>query len=368
MRHRSWAIFGLIVSIGCGIQVNFVSSMLHPRFEHRGESVAKELAVVRGESYVIDGVTTYWPEFQNRVAFGLVLTMLDKAGGLTTSQWYQVLRLAFAIAAFASFWLLLWGTRISSPRQAAAACILLAFTFGLHFNHGWEHPSDYLDPIVFSAFLWAVFTRRAGWLAVFAVLGALNRESAVFAGLLWFCVYGVRVGSFGARWPRVRVAPREAAVGIAIMALGYAAVVGFRALFGGDRGTSQMQHSSFYYWGDMIREVLATLAPTSWPILLLTIAAMPLSWIAANRRWVTEADVGLLVGALGIFVISAIFSLLPELRMLIPMSMVLVFVAAVVEGRRTADARAGSGVRSIDSAPGDPVAKRQAGGAVPSRG
>lgn len=338
MTGRHWLAVGLVVSVCCGIQANYISQGLHPRFEHRPESVAKELAVVRGESYEIDGRTTYWPEFQNRVAFGLVLTAVDRLGMLRTTQWYILLRFVFAVAAFMAFWVLVWRVAGAGVETAAAACVLLAVVLSLHFNHGWEHPSDFLDPIVFCGFLWAIVRRRLGWLALLAVLAALNRESTVFAGLLWFCAYGVTLHRRDGGIPRLRVSVRDSIAGVAIMAIGYASVMGFRFLFGGARALSQMQHSSVSYWGGMIRDLLADASPTSWIVLLFAIVALPLTWIAMNRRWLTELDLGLLIGALGIFGISAVFSLLPELRMLIPMSVVLIFVAAAADGRRRADA------------------------------
>lgn len=334
MNRHYWLRLGFLVSILCAVQVNYLSTMLHPRFENRGEAIAKELAVVEGESFFIGGQESYWPEFQNRVAFALVLKAVDRIGGLETREWYALLRFLAAILAFFSFWWLLWRSTMVSQRTAAGACLLLAFVMAMHFNHGWDHPSDYLDPIATVLFLWAVTTRRFAALAIITILSALNRESAVFAGLLWFCVHGTTVGFARGRWPSVRVSPRGSLEGIALMAIGYASVIGFRRLFGGDRALAQMQHTSFYYWGQMFSEAIGTLAPTSWPVLLLAIVAAPLAWVAINRRWVSAGDQGLLFGALGIFVVSAIFSLLDELRMLLPMTVVLVFVAAMTEGRR----------------------------------
>lgn len=92
-----------------------------------------------------------------------------------------------------------------------------------------------------------------------------------------------------------------------------------------------------------MRDFFANPSPTSWPILLFAIVALPMTWIAINRRWLADRDIGLLIGALGIFGISAIFSLLPEFRMLIPMSVVLIFVAATTDGQRRADAALASG-------------------------
>lgn len=335
MSKRFPLLVGLLLSLCGAIQTNFASVMLHPRFEHHDEAVAKEIAVSEGRAYVLNGREQYWPEFQNRIAFALTLRAVMRVSGAPASETYFVLRLVAAWAAFFVFWLVLRRAAGATDRLAAAGLLLLSYALILHFNHGWEHPSDFLDPLVMSGFLWATWNRRPVWLALLVVLGALNRESAVFGGLLWFCVNGIR-----ATWwqGRLRTAWRDSlgdmSIGVALMALGYGAVLVARRFFGGARGASQMQHTSFEFWGAWVRDLVQHPNPTSWALLLFAIVAPPITWVAANRRWIDLRLVGLLIAAAGIFGISTVFSLLPELRMLEPLSVVLIFAAVAAEAAR----------------------------------
>ena len=331
MTTRRWLAVGLMISLVCGIQVNFVSTMLHPRFEHHEESLKKEQAVIHGQRYPVDGNDSYWPEFQNRVLFAIALDGVSRFPAFTPSQWYGILRLLFAITAFFVFWTALTKSVRAPPRLAAATMLLLAFVLAAHFNHGWEHPSDYLDPLLMTGFLWATLERRAGWLLLLCVVASLNRESAVFGGLLWASAYGVSF-SPAASWRRkMRIHWREAFLGGAMMVVAYVCIVAARRVFGGDQGTQVLQHTTFNVFGDILISPFRHPTPEEWPLLLFSILTLPLIWIWANRLFLTSAHRGILLAGIVVFIVSSIFSRLTELRMLIPLSVMLIYVAACAE-------------------------------------
>ena len=311
--------------------MNFLSSTLHPRFEHHGEALAKEQALVHGEHYVINGQDTYWPEFQNRIIFSAALAAVSQFRVLSPSQWYGVLRILLAVAMFFIFWLALTRSVRAPPRLAAASMLLLAFVLALHFNHGWEHPSDYLDPIFMIAFLWATLERRAGWLLALSIVAALNRESAVFGGVIWGCAYGLTVTPRAPWRNKLRIEWRDAFIGSAAAVAAYATIIVARRALGGSHGTGVLQHTSFSALPGIVGAAIHKPAPDCWPVLLFAIVIGPLAWIAVNRRYLTATHRGVLAAGVLIFVVSSIFSLINELRMLIPLSVLLIYVAACLE-------------------------------------
>jgi hypothetical protein len=344
LSSRRSLIFGLLLSLACGIEVNFISAQLHPRFEHHLEALGKEQALVRGEHYVINGQDTYWPEFQNRILFAAALQVVSRFDVLSPSQWYGVLRLLFAVSMFVVFWFALTRSVRAPPRLAAASMLLLAFVLGLHFNHGWEHPSDYLDPIFMTGFLWATLERRAGWLFALSILAALNRESAVFGGLIWGCAYGVSVMPHAPWRNRLRINWRDAFIGGAATVGAYATILGARRALGGSHGTGVLQHTSFSALPGILESAVNRPAPDSWPLLLFAILVAPVMWIATNRRYLGATHRGILAAGGLILIVSSIFSLINELRMLIPLSVLLIYVAVCAETiRQTRRASAGHG-------------------------
>jgi hypothetical protein len=344
LSSRRSLVIGLLLSLACGIQVNFISADLHPRFEHHLEALQKEQALVHGGHYLVNGRDTYWPEFQNRILFAAALQAVSRFEVLSPSQWYGVLRLLLAVTAFIIFWLALTKSVHAPPRLAAASMLLLAFVLALHFNHGWEHPSDYLDPIFMTGFLWATLERRAGWLFALSIVAALNRESAVFGGLIWGCAYGVTVIPHARFRNKLRIEWRDAFIGGAAAVAAYATILAARRALGGSHGTGVLQHTSFSALPGILASAINKPAPDSWLVLLLAIVIGPLMWIATNRRYLTATHRGILGAGVLIFIVSSIFSLINELRMLIPLSVLLIYVAVCAETiRQRRRARSGSG-------------------------
>jgi hypothetical protein len=52
------------------------------RLEHRGETIALQQAILRGEPGTLDGRPIYFPQFQNRILFPIVLASVVRVTAL----------------------------------------------------------------------------------------------------------------------------------------------------------------------------------------------------------------------------------------------------------------------------------------------
>jgi hypothetical protein len=322
---------GSLVSSGFAILVTFVSNNLAARFAHRAETIQQQFAILQGQPYPIDGVPVYFGAFQNRVFFPLLLQSFATLGG-GNAAWigasYLLLMLASAFGAFLAFFCLLRAQTEASPKLAAAGLGLLAYELVFTFNQGWEHPSDFPDVGLTSLLLWAAVAHRRLSLLLLTMLASLNRESSLFAGVLWCSLYAFR--------PRIALQPRELAFGAAVSGLGWLVVTSARWYFGGLQAVSD---------GNLrdIPVVLTKLAhdfndlfhltPSSWPILLLGMVLLPLVWLWGNRREVRERDWRLLGASAAIFAVSLVFGQISELRDFLTNIVVVSFVVVAVEAR-----------------------------------
>lgn len=175
-------IIASVLSGLCGFTAVYVSAGL--RFNHHDESVYRELALWEGKPFLYDGQAVYHPEHQNRVMFPAALVAVSRIGLFSTSEWYLILRLFIAYLAFLTFF---YAVNVNYNLAAVGMAVLL-LTLLFAFNHVMEHAADFLDVLFMSLFLWAALKKHYGWMIAFTVAACFNRESAVFAGVLWICV------------------------------------------------------------------------------------------------------------------------------------------------------------------------------------
>jgi hypothetical protein len=328
------AVVGILLSGSLALFANYVSASLHPRFEHREESISKEFAILEGRPFVLDGKPAYFPEFQNRVLFALALRTLSNVGILSPREWYMVLRIVLAFTAFMLFWHVTQTIALADARTAAAALVLLAVVMAFQFNHGWEHPSDFLDPIFATLMIWAsVRKSRLAILAV-AVIASFSRESSVFAGLIWMGANALGAGKT-IRW-------RQVLFGAGVSALAYLCVLGARSWFGGPEALRRAQTLNIEnFWPVFLAPALRHPTPTVWPVLLAALLVPVVLWIVANRQYLTPSLIGLLGASAIISLASIALASIDELRILLPVTPVLIFVAAALEARRQATDQGG---------------------------
>lgn len=318
-------IVACILSGLCAFAAVYISANLHPRFEHRSESIEREFAVLEGRDFLLDGTPAYFPEFQNRILFGVMLKGLSRFSFLQPSEWYLLLRIGIAFFAFLAF---LYSVNQSNKTSAAGMLVLL-YTLLFAFNHGWEHPSDFLDIFFMSLFLLLTLSKGRLLLSAIVLLACLNRESAVFAGLVWLFVWGVK---------ERKVIYREVVFGCLLFLGAYAIVVLVRFWLGGVRGIERTQtFNPPHYWRLFIKPILEHPQPFSWPVLFIAMFALPVLWIWSNKGRLESPDRRLLICSAVIALASITFASMNELRIFIPSATLLVAVATRLETLNPSD-------------------------------
>ena len=192
IRIRHWLQI-LAVCLGLAIVTTFVSANHDQRFPNRSDTVNQQLAILAGDSYMLGEQEYYFPSFQNRVLFPALLSLAVQAGYLEPSEWYLLLRIGTAFLAFTAF---IWSAVLIAPHIPSLPTLvlgglLLAFSLLPTFNHGWEHPTDFLDVFFMCFVVTAVTQRRFLPLLILTGIAAANRESAVFGGVIWLIYWGL---------------------------------------------------------------------------------------------------------------------------------------------------------------------------------
>src|SRR5258705_5876394 len=182
------AVAGLQMAFSLAPAVCFVSNNLHARVEHRDETVAQQSALLHRQPLVFDGQAGDLPEFRNRLMVPLVMSAVTRISHISDREAFLGLRWLTAFICFATLW---WFASVickSSLVISALALTLLALFLTLSFNHPWEHPTDFPDATIMVLAVWAAITQRFPAAMAVATIGALNRESAAFAGIIWMFV------------------------------------------------------------------------------------------------------------------------------------------------------------------------------------
>lgn len=327
---NKFQIFSLsvILSLCLAIFTCFVSNNLNSRFQHRHETIEWQFATVEGRPMIFDGKLEGVPAFQNRVLFPSILSILINIKTLSVSQWFLFLRLFTSWVSFLVFFYLLIYAAKAGYKLAAAGAGLLAYELIFTFNQGWEHPTDFLDVTFISLFLWVALERRRLLLFLFALLAATNRESCVFAGLIWFFLYGIS--------EEFKLKPKETLYATFCSFSSYVFSLMIRYAFRGENAEYGQSITAWTGLAKDIKEFITRPSPTSWPVLFLAMFLPVLLWIYGNRRFLSLQNIRLLIISLVIFCISLAFGSISELRVFIPSVIIIVFVAV------SAQARAGS--------------------------
>ncbi len=318
---RRWLLCGVMASFCLTVFTCYVSMSLHPRFEHRDETIDMQLRILEGKDYVVDGDSIYFPEFQNRVLFGLVLREVLKVTPLKKQLTYRVLRFATGLLALFAFWTLLTLGAGVSERTALVALGLLAYAKVYTYNHGWEHPTDFFDVFFTCGFAWAVFTKRRLALLGIVIAASFNRESSPYAGVLWFFMHG-----FSEKYkPQVK----EMAFGALVSVTALAAVLSLRYGFGGWRAIAP-QTTGIIWIASMLYAAMKN-PLDGWLTLLVCLAIPYAYWIGSRWKTLPAEWQRLTIGGVAVACLSGFFSVMMELRTFLPAITVLTLVAAKAE-------------------------------------
>lgn len=324
MKNLKIFLIAAALALSCAIFVCFVSNNLWSRFEHRQDVINEQFAILKGEPWLLGGDVYYWPTFQNRVLFAYGLKFFSGLGILPVSKWYLLLRLFTAFIAFIIFFFTAVKAGGSRLKTASAGMLFLAYQLVLSFNHGYEHPPDFLDVAFICLFLWSSLRARPILLLAFALLASLNRESSVFAGVIWFFANGVD--------EKLKPRPLSMLYGVLVSIASYAAVVMIRLALGGDKIVSLGGVAAgLPHLIARFKEFLYNPTNSSWPVLLAAMLVPLVLWIWSNRRSLTGLDIRLLMASMVIIIMTLPWARMNELRTFLPAMTVAVYVATVGE-------------------------------------
>lgn len=318
MTHR-WSIAAVCAAMAIGLC--FVSNTI--TFEHRGDVINQQVALLEGKAWLYDGQEIYWPMFQNRLLFPALLVGFEKLTPFDIGESYLLVRLA---TAFACLWVFAWVAQRLSPslseRDQWLSLLLLFYSliFTFNFPPG-EGTSDFPDGMFIALFALAALKRRYGMLAALSLLAAFNRESAAFSGVIWVFA---NLQLADKRSQQFRVLVEGGVLSVAT----YAVVILIRHAFSDyDLSLQQQQFvTALSGLAAHLRQFLQHPTPSSWPV-LLGACLFPFAVVLAQTSALDDIERRLLAAAAALAAISLVFGLINELRVFIP-SLILVNLAA----------------------------------------
>ena len=318
----------IVALSGClAIFSSWISTTLSPRFQHHDEAVYNQFAILKGIPHHIDGQEEEFSQFQGRVLFPLLLDGVTRMHLMSTSQSFTVLRLTTAFAAYLVFFLVCTEVQGVPIKIAVIGAGALAYALVFTFNHGWEHPTDFLDVAFFSGFVGLALRKRRALLALAVFVASLNHQTAAFAGVIWFFFWGVE-RRFKPKW-------WEAVYSGALVTGSYAVSTAVKFWFGG-RSQPAGYVINGYLTISQFMDALRHPQPYAWPVLLL-VMVLPVSlWLWSNRA-VVRGDVSKLLWAtLWIVVLSSPIAYWSELRSVFLAPVVIATLAATIAESRQA--------------------------------
>jgi hypothetical protein len=349
-RRERPVLVGLALCLAITILVCFVSNNLNARFQHRNDSVAQQFEIVSGDPLLFDGRDLGLREWRSRVLVPFALVGVSRAvPALSPGQWFLILRLATAFAAFVSFWFVLRRTLRADVRLVAAGLFLLAYEVIFTFNEGWENTTDFPEVAFAALMVWAILGHRRWWLLGLVLVATLNREVSVFAGLIWLFLHALKRGR------SIRL--KEVAFGVGLSLVAYAEALAVRtimtrpagaaapALGGGvgalttrsDPGYAGQLAHAIGFWNRVAFDINAFLhrpTPSDWPVLWLALLAPASIWIALNWRWMRPAYRRLLLATVCLFPITLAYGTPSEIREYITPLVMLAYLAVALEAER----------------------------------
>jgi hypothetical protein len=143
--------------------------------------------ILHGEPLVFGSDTSAVHPFYNRILFPSLLSALSHGlHMLSESQWYILLRIATVTMALAAFAYTCLRALQVTPRDLRFVTALMAVALIASFGYPWEDPTDVLDVCAQSLSVLAALEGRFVLCLAFAAFFACNRESAAYAGIVWF--------------------------------------------------------------------------------------------------------------------------------------------------------------------------------------
>jgi hypothetical protein len=289
--------------------------------------VYNQYAILKGLPTHIDGQEKVLPQFQSRVLFPILLKSLTETHLMSDSQSFIFLRLTTAFIAYLIFLLVCIHVEEMPVKTAGLGAGVLAYALVFTFNHGWENPTDFLDVAFFSTFIGLALLRRRTMFLLAVLLATLNHQTAAFAGVVWFCLWGLDERELlKPKW-------REVAFSGALVVGSYSVSTAVKFLFGGSGQTVGYEINGWMTIPEFAN-FLRHPTPYGWPVLLVAMVLPVILWLWSNRAFV-QGDVRQLVWAsLCIVVLSSPIAYWTELRSVFLAPVVIaIFAATAAEAR-----------------------------------
>ena len=297
----------LVYALGLGLIVAWTS--LELRFDTRSDTIANLSLILDGQPLVFGADALPDLPFYNRIMVpALHALLVDWVPIFDNGEWYLLLRIATFGAAFGSFAIACGPDWRESAGDVRLAMALLALATIVSFSYPWEEPSDALDICALSLAVAASRNNRLFACFAIGVVFASNRESAAYAGIIWFFL-STRQSSW----------LRRAIEGAAICIAAYGVVVLLRAAVAG-WGVSGNWFMLFDNVETLI-DAIDTFTPLSWLGLLPATAVILLATIDRSHPLKRR----LLQLAVLLAVPSLLFGKINELRVFLPSMLMLAF-------------------------------------------
>ena len=315
----------LLLSLAFSIFICFVSDQILNRKARRTEAIAMELAILDGQPFHEAGNLTYVPAFQNRILFPAFLKLGSRIGIFSAAGWYDFWRLVSALAMFVVLWYVLRINTGANLKLTGAGMLSLAYCLVFTFSLPLVLTSDFPDAMFTSLFVLASLQHKRWLLLILAIVAAANRESAAFAGIIWFFLYGINRDR--------RTSLLESGYAALVSICSYATALLLRYEFGGSKAiSSHTQLLAFKTNLFLLSQFFQhPLAPFSWLSLNLCMITPFVLWIFYNRQRLTTVQKKLLLACVATATASLIFGIISEPRIFIPSSVVLVRVSVWAE-------------------------------------
>lgn len=297
----------VILALGLGLIVAWAS--LDLRFDTRSDAITNLTLILQGRPLIFGPEALPDLPFYNRVmipelhALLVVWVPIFDAG-----EWYLLLRIVTFMAAFGSFAFACGPDWPESAGDVRLAMALLALATIVSFSFPWEEPSDALDICALSLAVAAARNNRLFACFATSLIFAANRESAAYAGIIWFFLSNRQQG-----WLR------RAVEGAAICIAAYGVVIFLRATVAGwsVSGNWFMLFDNV----DTLIEAVDAFTPLSWLGLLPATLAILLAIIDRSHPLKRR----LLQLAALLAVPSLLFGKINELRVFLPSMLMLAF-------------------------------------------
>jgi hypothetical protein len=295
-----WRVVPLALALA--VIVSTVSHFIGDRYANRAVTVNQQLAILERQPFIdINGQVGDVPEFRNRILVPALTRMIITVSRRPPVEAYFAARV---LCAFAMFVVVGWYTSEGSRRAVLPLLSVLALILVASFNHPLEFPSDFLDVLFTTVFLYAARSRRMAVAIGAALIGVMARESAAFAGIIWwFCADGPR--------------GKRALASVALIVLALAATTALRYEFhlaGGSVFNSVAVQGSLQSVG---RSLFTSPAPQLWSVGLVAIAILLWYWLDLAGSW-SPVDGAAIRAAAAILAVTLVFGVVHELRIYMP--------------------------------------------------